>query len=147
MSQFQLKREFYKMKIVLSWQNLSNILKQFFVYLRREFVHSECKISRDEMYIRAEYISLQIPILDTLITIFLHSQKTLQCKGLLFIFVPSRTVCLLCCAHNHINVEVYPLGPYYLIFLSYLPGHGIYQNLVLFFFLFLNRNIIVVAGS
>ena len=29
-----------------------------FVYLRIEFVQSECEISRDEMYIRAEYISL-----------------------------------------------------------------------------------------
>ena len=29
-----------------------------FVYLRIEFVQSECEISREEMYIRAEYISL-----------------------------------------------------------------------------------------
>ena len=48
-----------QLKIVLSW--LAGTLQYFdktFVYLRIEFVQSECEISRDEMYIRAEYISL-----------------------------------------------------------------------------------------
>ena len=62
--------------------------------MRIEFVQSECEISRDEMYIRAEYISLLDSTFGYFDHHFLSKSEFLVQKKDTEIFTPEKKICI-----------------------------------------------------